>query len=373
MKMKRFLLMLAVSFSCSLSFYAQGKQVLKSIEEKKIGAYYMNYFYREDGLMDYRQGEDYYGVYKVVFKYDDNNNVIRRELYQDYNFVMTLVAYHEYEYDNDGKLTRKCNWNMLEDGSFAENPDGDVTYVYNEDGTLKESTTKSLVGNQYKLYNKNTYSYSEGKLIKIDVLGPNGPDSYDIYKYDPKKRLTWEGHYVYSGATASLDSQRRYWYDRNSNLQSESYSIGSTVQDSTYYFYSTEKAEDYIYPYDMEEVPEPVYMECLQNKITGYQKYNLEESSWTLVDTERYEFIYGDLTSVESVKNVSEDNISVVIDGDFGLVFGVKDRFADFVITDLAGRVVLKGNLKSGTFAPYLLNRGIYVLTVEGKSVKFRK
>ena len=150
--MKRFLLMLAVSFSCSLSFYAQGKQVLKSIEEKKIGAYYMNYFYREDGLIDYRQGEDYYGVYKVVFKYDDNNNVIRRELYQDYNFVMTLVAYHEYEYDNDGKLTRKCNWNMLGDGSFAENPDGDVTYVYNEDGTLKEATTMALVGNEYKLY-----------------------------------------------------------------------------------------------------------------------------------------------------------------------------------------------------------------------------
>lgn len=79
------------------------------------------------------------------------------------------------------------------------------------------------------------------------------------------------------------------------------------------------------------------------------------------------------MTSVESVKTASEDNISVVIDGDFGLVFGVKDRFADFVITDLAGRVVLKGNLKSGTFAPYLLNRGVYVLTVEGKSVKFRK
>lgn len=371
--MKRILLMLAMGLSCSLSFYAQGKQALKSIEEKKIGEYYMNYFYRADGLIDYRQGEDYYGFYKIAFKYDDNNNVIRRELYQDYDFVLTLVAYHEYEYDNDGKLIRKRNWNMLDDGSFAADSDGDETYVYNADGTLKESTMMALVGNKYELYKKNTYSYNEGKLTKMEIAGPNGPDSYDTYSYDARKRLSWEGHYSYYGATPSLDSQRRYWYDRNSNLLSESYSLGSVVQDSTYYFYSNEKAEDYVYPYDLEEVPVPVYMDYLYNKITGYQKYNLEESLGELVETERYEFNYGDLTSVEAVKTVSEGNVSVVIDGDFGLVFGVKDRFADFVITDLAGRVVLKGNLKSGTFAPYLLNRGVYVLSVEGKSVKFRK
>lgn len=373
--MKKNLLLFAVMLSCGLGGYAQGeKQALKKIEETVIGDYDATYYYRPDGLIDYRVGNDYYGTYKVTFTYDENNNVVKRELFSDDAFGGWFCnGYTVYDYDSEGKMLRRRNWNSDDYGNFNENPDGDETYEYNEDGTLKQTTMMFLVGNNYELYNKGTYTYQNGRLVKFEVVVGNEEkkDSYDTYEYDGRGRLVWEGHYLYNGSAASLDTQRRYHYDRNSNLESEAYSIGTTVQDSTYYYYSNEKAEDFIYPVDLEEPK--TYMDYLYNKMTGYQKYNLEESIGQLVKTETYEFTYGDMTSVESVKDAAKGNISVVVDSDFGFVLGLEDRDAEYAIYDLSGNMVKKGTLRNGTFDSYLLNNGVYVFSVNGQNAKFRK
>lgn len=359
--------------SVMISANAQDK-VLKNIDETNIGEYSMEYNYREDGLIDNRIGNDFYGTYKVTFHYDDNNNVIKRELYSDNMFGgWILNSYVCYEYNGDGKVTRRQNWNMNDEGEFAENPDGDEFYEYNDDGTLKQTEMHLFMGSDYKPYNRIKYSYDTGKLVKREIMSGLElvNDNYDIYEYDVKGRLIFETNYAYSGETAMPYTNIRYTYDRNSNLLSHAYLLTGVVQDSTYYVYSQEKAEDYIYPYDLEEPQK--YMDYMYNRIDGYVVFNLEEASGELVKSQDYKFTYGDMTSVDNVIKDNENRISVVADSDFGIVFGLEDRNADFSVTDMKGTVVCRGKLNNGTFGTYLMDKGIYLLNVGGKCVKFKK
>ena len=68
-----------------------------------------------------------------------------------------------------------------------------------------------------------------------------------------------------------------------------------------------------------------------------------------------------------------KDALSVFVHGGTMFVLGNVDRNAQAVITDMDGRVRMNATLNNGILDVYSLGSGLYILSVDGQSVKFRK
>lgn len=365
------------------AFAQQDKIMLETIDETNIGEYRMTYSYNNDQQLAYLVCDNMYDTYKKEFIYDENKNVNHIWLYVWDGFDWVTTSDIEYTLDSNGNVVSRKNWNW-NGGIKPDYYDAEITYSYDADGNRTSSVTHLFYGDRYAVVDSTAYKYSGGRLTKRESYSGNEGElvinNYDLYSYNAKGQLEEEVNYMSDGTgmPATPYCKHAYTYDRKGNMLSQAYSLTTSsgnfvVQDSTAYEYNTEiDAENIVYPVDPEE-PED-YADMIASQLTGYTVYNLEEISGNLALTQIYEYTYSPFVSgIKDMAAEGETSVSVAVSGETLFVMGVQDKDSEAVVTDMNGRVVMQGNLNSGMLDICRLNDGLYILSVEGNSVKFRK
>lgn len=364
------------------AFAQQEKIMLETIDETNIGEYRMTYSYNNDQQLAYLVCDNMYDTYKKEFIYDSNKNVNQIWLYAWDGFEWIVTADIEYKLDDKGRLVNRKNWNWNTDVR-PDYYDGEIKYAYDDEGNLASKVTYVFVGTGYELVDSTAYKYTGNRLIKREAYsvtdGNKMLNNYDVYTYNAKGQLTEEVNYMFDGGGVSSVPycKLNYKYDRKGNMLSEAYFLTTTtgrfqVQDSTSYIYNTDiDASQIVYPVDPEE-PED-YADALKSQMTGYTVYNLEEMTGKLVLTQIYEYSYSPFVSAVKDKVADKAKVSAAVSGETLFVMGLQDKSAEAVITDMNGRVVMQGKMNAGILDIFRLDRGMYVLSVEGRNVKFRK
>lgn len=383
---KRTFLAAASLMAFAAAFAQENKQMLSSIEEKNIGDYYIEYTYNEDETLKSLECTDTYGTSMKEFKYNDAGQVTEINLYAWNSFEFVQYAYVQYSYNDQGLLEWRRNWNFNDYGQMPENYDAQIAYTYDSDGNVATKVTDLYIANidDYALMDSTTYTYSNGRLGRMDCYRGDGSlNSYYIYAYDARGSLETETNYNTVDGTASTAqrySRREYAYDRSGNLKTLIYYLATSMggfnmpQDSTEYFYDeTVGIDEIVYAVDPEETKD--FDQYLKSKMEGYSIYSLEEMDMKLSLTQLYEYNYEDFhaSSVVDTEMSPASEPRVFVSGGTAYVLGMEDKDADYVLYDLSGRVMMSGTLAYGTLDIYWLNDGYYVLSVGGKSIKFRK
>lgn len=383
---KTFILATASLTACTAAFAQQGKQMLTSVEEKNIGDYWIEYAYNADGTLHYLESTDEYGTSNKLFNYNDAGQVVSIDFAAWNGFAFEPYSYVEYKYNDKGLLEWRRNWNFDDNGNKKDFYDAEIRNSYDEDGNLLYKVTYLYMENvaDYVLMDSTTYTYSNGRLGRMDCYNKNGGlSSYYIYEYDARGDLEAEINYntpYGTAASAETYSKREYQYDRSGNLKRLIYYLGTSMggfnmpQDSTEYFYDESVSiDDVVYPVDPEETKN--FENYLKSKIEGYSVYSLEEMDMKLSLTQVYEYTYEDFrpTSVKSIEVAKSAEPKVFVSGGTAFVLGFEDKDADYVIYDLSGRVVMSGKMAHGTVDVYGLHDGYYVLSVGDNNIKFRK
>lgn len=380
---KTTLLLATATLFCSMAFGQTGKIMLDYVEETNIGDYLTNYYYNSDGLVDSLVCSDYYGTTSKSFTYNEQNQIETIDCYSWNGFIFTKYGYIKYGYNEQGQKIWRRNWNYV-NNQWAENCDAQISYTYNPDGNLSTAVTYLLVGDKYQLNDSIVYRYSSGRLGRMDCYrGDKALSSYYTYSYSPRGDLNEELNYMTTDGTAAsaeLYSKRAYSYDRQGNLKEIVYYLANSMgtfnqaQDSTSYIYDTSvSASDIVYPVDPEDTDD--YELYLKSKLIGYSIYTLEEYDMTLALTQIYEYNYADFRplSVNKVPMMDGSDVRVYVTGGTAIVSGIEDKDAPYMIYDMTGRMVRKGNLAGGMVDIYPLLDGYYIMSVNGQSVKFRR
>ena len=172
-------------------------------------------------------GHDGDMVTETTNTYDDNGNLLRKEIVSPYNHAIM-----EYEYDEQGRMLKSkstysetdvytVEYVLDEEGRTLEtrslNPDGTVgySYVYEyENGRLSRETYDS---GDYHSVTTRTYD-EKGNLVNIHTESTDW-DTDTTYTYDEEGRqLTYE---YYDGADVFSS---RYTYDAEGRIRREEYS-----------------------------------------------------------------------------------------------------------------------------------------------------
>ena len=156
--------------------------------------------------------ESYDNAILTEWVYDANGNLVK-EIFGSYNGPRN---YCEYEYDNEGKLIGKTNFN----GMFSYE-----TYYYDENGNLARRVEEPEEGYE-GVYVIETYFYDgNGNLIKKinDRKSSDGsPVLYTVYEYTYNADgLVIREHYTYSNYLTpdrSYESVNEYAYDEYGNV-----------------------------------------------------------------------------------------------------------------------------------------------------------
>ena len=383
---KTFILAAASLAAFTAAMAQENKQWVSMVEEKNIGGYRIQYFYNEDGTLQSLESTDDQGTTNKVFTYNDAGQVVSIDFGAWNGWVFEPYSYVEYDYNDQGLLAARRNWNLDDDGNKKDFYDAEIRNSYDEDGNLLYKVTYLYMENvaDYVLMDSTTYTYSNGRLGRMDCYNKNGGlSSYYIYEYDARGDLEAEINYntpYGTAASAETYSKREYQYDRSGNLKRLIYYLGTSMggfnmpQDSTEYFYDeTVSIDDVVYPVDPEETKD--FENYLKSKIEGYSVYSLEEMDMKLSLTQVYEYSYQDFrpVSVKSIEVPKSDEPKVFVSGGTAFVLGYEHKDADYAIYDLSGRMVMSGKMAYGTVDVYGLHDGYYVLSVGDNNIKFRK
>lgn len=380
--MKRILTLSLLLAAGACAFAQQEKIMLEAIDETNIGEYRMTYSYNNDEQLAYLVCDNMYDTYKKEFIYDENKNVNHIWLYAWDGFDWIVTADIEYNLDENGRLVNRKNWNWNSEVK-PDFYDAEIKYEYDDNGNMTNKVTYLFVGSGYEVVDSTAYKYNSNRLMKREVYSVSGGEktlnNYDVYTYNSKGQLTEEVNYMYDGGGVSAVPycKHNYEYDRKGNMLSEAYFLTTTtgkfqVQDSTSYTFNTDiDASQVVYPVDPEEPAD--YEDALKSQMTGYTVYNLEEMTGELVLTQIYEYSYSPFVSAVKDKVADKAKVSAAVSGETLFVMGLQDKSAEAVITDLNGRVVMQGNINAGMLDIFRLDKGMYVLSVEGQNVKFRK
>src|SRR5690554_1628481 len=113
--------------------------------------------------------------YRDTLTYDVANNVIKLDGYQQINGNWTHVYYLDYEYDQDGNLTTRKNYNSFGGSTFKLG--GIYKYFYNSNNQLE---SWELYFNETDLIEVGTVTYNaEGK--KLEELGTMGVSNQNLF------------------------------------------------------------------------------------------------------------------------------------------------------------------------------------------------
>ncbi len=338
-------------------------------------------------------GENWSGdKYLSTYTYDDNGNI---SAYLEFSWNETAgewytdAYYRElYTYDDDGNITQYIasegvsgTWTPLEKGEATYNDYGYVTkdnYVYN-------SNTSSW--DKLSVYAK---SYdSNGYLTMLTVSSRDDVNSDWSVMYG-LITSTDSDHHILSYAAYDGDpndsnsniGEKGFWTYTNGNISTVEYQVEDEsgnwyAEDRNEYFYDTNYSiSQILMPSISNECfkPETEVNSEFSNKITEFYNYDIDEESGNLIATEKFTYIYTDLTTPTSIEEAEEVSIKLYPNPAYNNVtisFSSTNNTANIQLFDMVGKVVLDKeisseepinieNLKSGIY--------LYNIVVDGKS-----
>lgn len=339
------------------------------------------------------QDEPMYNTVRV-FKYNDKNQCVSEELYQDMDILGTWnideLHYNskiEYVWNDNGTLSERLNYNNWSTTAEPEMTLGGVTeYEYDAAGLL---TCANIYWDSAKtmLGQKTEYTYdTKGQLIKRTDWMPDwmsgdmtlvGATEYTYL--DNGLRATESVSYDNGMGSLIVDSYVKYVYDADGNLTQKSVEgqSGEARERYDFTFFSPQEqpapAQDVTYPINIEDdVQNFLYEHFPTLVLSRYDVWALSISTDQLEHYATYDMIYGNgdsgvkgvLTDSQTfgLRAFSKDNIS--LDG----IGNGRVRFYD-----MSGRLVMDANAVQGSVDISRLPSGNYCVYTATGTVKIRK
>lgn len=375
--MKR--LLLSVICLCSLAAGAQKNYLIKM--EDDLGTEYLAYDYNENDKLDSMYISEPYIDHYELYTYNEDGNIIKTRGfdYKDDDYKHT--SYIDYIYNDKKQMVQRLNYNNFSGWQQG----GRLSYSYNEDGKLAKLESELYYGpDNYKKYLEDQYFYDDkGRLIRIDeydfFFNSEGELSAQIvYGYDgDTDHVTSIKNYTISYGTSTEGKMTGYEYDENGNVIKEGnyYPNGNDTYRVTSlyeYKYDTNVSRaDLVLPFDFEK-PDYV-MENTKNKILSKDMYLPDENTGELTHVATYDLTYKTTSGIGSTR-ITKAIRPFTVSPDHNRLFSSTDLTGKNVnVYDIAGRMV-RGYVVCGNSVDIsMLRSGVYVIKVDGKSVKFRK
>lgn len=382
--MKKYLLPFAVIAVVS-SLPATAKDLLTEITSES-SIVHSTFIYNEQGLVTRQDNSDDFGEYYMIFSYNDLNQLVRNDTYQDFqnSGEFILVSYVEYQYDENGRLSQRENYNYDQWSGGGYLKGARITYSYDEQGKMTEQVVNMAWGDEENLAQKIEYSYNEEGLLaeeltlSADFFDPsNVTPSYKVtYTYDEEGRRTVMTDYYFDSFGENpddpvLQGHTNYAYDDNGLYLYERVTPAGRTDSKNEYTFLTESVEETVYPYDIEAKETNFVYENIKKRIDVRTEYATDMNSGDLMVYDKYYYHYtpdpsgvGAVTMPESILNVRQEGDNIIIGG---LNPGEK-----VTVYDLEGKPVAAGTAYAPRISAPGLTAGTYIAVSPTGVVKFR-
>ena len=274
----------------------------------------------------------------VVYEGEEGEQVeeVLSSIEYTYNEDGTLATYTETAQTQTGAMATTVTEYTYEDGRLAkvENADWEIemTYVYNEDGTVKEIVEP---------YAKTLFTYEEGKLVKT-TIGWDDEETGEFF----------------------VEAEEVYTYDANGNVvKQESYEYGSLYQVHEFFYDATIAAED-VYTFELPHMA-LTSVELTNNNVLvkelSYYSYYDEEAGETF--THSYAMsVYNYNPAIEMAPITPINFAAEVVDGVVELTWEALADAETFTVYQ-DGEAIAE-NLTEGFYAVEGLAEGEYCFAV---------
>ena len=253
-----------------------------------------------------------------------------------YNEDGTLATYTETAPTQTGAMATTTTEYTYEDGRLAkvENADWEIemTYVYNEDGTVKEIVEP---------YAKTLFTYEEGNLVKT-TIGWDDEETGEFF----------------------VEAEEVYTYANGNVVKQESYEYGSLYQVHEFFYDATISAED-VYTFELPHMAiasvEPTSNNVLVKELSYYSYYD-EEADETI--THSYTMsVYNYNPAIEMAPVTPINFAATVVDGVVELTWEALADAESFTVYQ-EGEAIAE-NLTEGFYAVEGLAAGEYCFAVK--------
>ena len=221
--------------------------------------------------------------------YDAEGRITRLATYQLLGDVYSLVCFVDYTYNESGLRETRKNYNVWGD-EIPTNPDGIITYIYNDDNQLIKEEM-DFAGGIYQI-TEDTY-YDDGMLETTTIkLNPNFPPSGDVFVNSFKQQYFYddnnyevERHDYAWGESESWEMQAievRDYDDLGNCTAVTSTTPSGNPQVKYVYKYDEKTLAENIYFYDNPEGDFPAFPQ-MHNMLTSYEFWALDDNGGGLV------------------------------------------------------------------------------------------
>ena len=274
----------------------------------------------------------------VVYEGEEGEQVeeVLSSIEYTYNEDGTLATYTETAPTPAGAMATTTTEYTYEDGRLAkvENADYEIemTYVYNEDGTVKEIVEP---------YAKTLFTYEDGKLVKT-TIGWDDEETGEFF----------------------AEAEEVYTYANGNVVKQESYEYGSLYQVHEFFYDATISAED-VYTFELPHMAiasvEPTSSNVLVKELSYYSYYD-EEAGETL--THSYTMsVYNYNPAIEMAPVTPINFAATVVDGVVELTWEALADAESFTVYQ-EGEAIAE-NLTEGFYAVEGLAAGEYCFAVK--------
>lgn len=305
----------------------------------------------------YQEEAGMYDHYDSIH-YNDAGQMIRIDGYLLINNQQTHAYYILYEYNSEGLMSSRTNYNKMDD-EFQLG--GIYEYTYNNHGQIVRSVL--TMARMSAPFQKTEYYYQDGLLHdEIWYL-------YESTTWVPSQKLTYQHNddnkpvtihdSVWNGNSYEFTGQKNYEYDANGNCERVStYDRFRNEITRSEYEYTNYSMSETLVPY----LPEELRPENLGNT----HAYSVEH--WYQLDAEQhfgyawdYIYHYSDHVSIEGA---SSSNLKIYPNPatDLLVIDGLENEMIEFY--DITGTMVLSQRLSNGTLDVSYLPSGSYVLHI---------
>ena len=321
--MRKFLLIMLV-FLAAQTFAQQDYQFRVSSFMSEDGAFMNTYNYAEATGTDLRSINkvdliDPSFPYQAIdsITYDAEGRITRLATYQLLGDVYSLVCFVDYTYNESGLRETRKNYNVWGD-EIPTNPDGIITYIYNDDNQLIKEEMDFAGG----IYQITEYTYYDDGMLETTTikLNPNFPPSGDVFVNSFKQQYFYddnnyevERHDYAWGESESWEMQAievRDYDDLGNCTAVTSTTPSGNPQVKYVYKYDEKTLAENIYFYDNPEGDFPAFPQ-MHNMLTSYEFWALDDNGGGLVYVFDYLVNYeqiGEIGLSASI-NVEEEEI----------------------------------------------------------------
>ena len=236
--------------------------------------------------------------------YDENGNITRLATYQLLNGNFKLVCFCDYTYNESGLRETRKNYNVWGD-EIPTNPDGIITYIYNDDNQLIKEEMDFAGG----IYQITEYTYNDDGMLETTTikLNPNFPPSGDVFVNSFKQQYFYddnnyevERHDYEWGESESWEMQAievRDYDDLGNCTAVTSTTPSGNPQVKYVYKYDEKTLAENIYFYDNPEGDFPEFPQ-MHNMLTSYEFWALDDNGGGLV------YVFDYLVNYEQIGEV---------------------------------------------------------------------